>query len=135
MVRSREWMDDSIYGDKQKKDTEQARNTVWFFLMHAAVAIYRGNLFRAIGEMEAARAMYIDLLGDRYRLEGRRNREIDRLPEDEKAAIRSTYTAGESPAELWTALINLTALVYKELEGISMPVTQEMLRDYYAGLR
>ena len=135
MVRSREWMNDSIYGDKQKKDTEQARNTVWFFLMHAAVAIHRGNLFRAIGEMEAARAMYIDLLGDRYRLESRRNREIDRLPEAEKAAIRSTYAAGESPAELWTALINLTALVYKELAGISMPVTQEMLHDYYAGLR
>ena len=135
MVRSREWMNDSIYGDKQKKDTEQARNTVWFFLMHAAVAIHRGNLFRAIGEMEAARAIYIDLLGDRYKLEGRRNREIDRLPEAEKAAIRSTYAAGESPAELWTALINLTALVYKELAGISMPVTQEMLRDYYAGLR
>ena len=86
MVRSREWMDDSIYSDKQKKDTEQARNVVWFFLMHAAVAIHRGNCFRAIGEMEAARALYIDLLGDRYRLESTRNREIDKLPETEKAA-------------------------------------------------
>ena len=135
MVRSREWMDNRIYGDKQKKDTEQARNTVWLFLMHAAVAIHRGNCFRAIGEMEAARALYIDLLGDRYRLESRRNREIDQLPEAEKAAIRSTYAAAESPPELWTALLNLTALVYKELEGTNVPVTQEMLHDYYAGLR
>ena len=54
MVRSREWMDDRIYGEKQKKDMEQARNAVWLFLMHAAVAIHRGNCFRAIGEMEAA---------------------------------------------------------------------------------
>ena len=135
MVRSLEWMDDRIYGEKQKKDMEQARNVVWLFLMHAAVAIHRGNCFRAIGEMEAARALYIDLLGDRYRLESRRNREIDRLPETEKAAIRSTYVTGESPSELWAALDNLTALVYKELEGISVPVTQEMLHDYYAGLR
>ena len=135
MVRSREWMDDSIYSDKQKKDLEQARNVVWFFLMHAAVAIHRGNYFRALGEMEAARALYIDLLGDRYRLESRRNREIDHLPEAERASVRSTYAAGESPSELWTALSNLTALVYKELHGISVPVTQEMLRDYYAGLR
>jgi hypothetical protein len=44
-------MDDSIYSDKQKKDTEKARNVVWFFLMHAAVAIHRGNCFRAGGEM------------------------------------------------------------------------------------
>ena len=135
MVRSRKWMDDRIYGEKQKKDMEQARNAVWLFLMHAAVAIHRGNCFRAIGEMEAARALYIDLLGDRYRLESRRNREIDHLPEAEKAAIRSTFAAAESPTELWAALVNLTDLVYKELEGISVPVTQEMLWDYYAGLR
>ena len=135
MVQSREWMDDRIYGDKQKKDMEQARNVVWFFLMHAAVAIHRGNCFRAIGEMEAARALYIDLLGDRFRLEGSRNREIDNLPESERAAVRSTYAAGESPSELWKALLNLTALVYKEMEGINVPVTQEMLHDYYAGFR
>ena len=135
MVRSRKWMDDRIYGEKQKKDMEQARNVVWLFLMHAAVAIHRGNCFRAIGEMEAARALYIDLLGDRYRLESRRNREIDHLPEAERAAIRSTFAAAESPTELWAALVNLTDLVYKELEGISVPVTQEMLHDYYAGLR
>ena len=135
MVQSRAWMDDRIYGDKQKKDMEQARNVVWFFLMHAAVAIHRGKCFRAVGEMEAARAMYIDLLGDRYRLESGRNREIDNLPEAEKAAIRTTYADRESPAELWTALLNLTALIYKELEGISVPVTQEMLLDYFAGLR
>ena len=114
---------------------EQAHNVVWLFLMHAAVAIRRGNCFQAIGEMEAARALYIDLLGDRFRLESRRNREIDNLPEAEKAAIRSTYAVGESPAELWAALLNLTALVYKELEEINMPVTHEMLHDYYAGLR
>ncbi|MBR4501624.1 MAG: hypothetical protein IKP22_06990 [Clostridia bacterium] len=135
MVRSREWMDDSIYSDKQKKDTEQARNVVWFFLMHAAVAIHRGNCFRAIGEMEAARALYIDLLGDRYRLESTRNREIDKLPVTEKAAIRSTFASTESPSELWTALLNLTALVYKELEEIDVPVTQEMLHDYFDSFR
>ena len=118
MVQSRAWMDNRIYGDKQKKDMEQAHNVVWLFLMHAAVAIRRGNCFQAIGEMEAARALYIDLLGDRFRLESRRNREIDNLPEAEKAAIRSTYAVGESPAELWAALLNLSALVYKELEEI-----------------
>lgn len=135
MVQSREWMDDSIYSDKQKKDIEKARNVVWFFLMHTAVAIHRGNCFRAVGEMEAARALYIDLIGDRYRLESSRNREIDRLPEAERAAVHSTYAVGESPSELWTALLNLTELVYKELDGVDVPVTQEMLRDYYAGLR
>ena len=128
-------MDDPIYGEKQKKDMEQARNAVWLFLMHAAVAIHRGNCFRAIGEMEAARALCIDLLGDRYRMENKRNRETDYLPEAEKAVIRSTFAAAESTPELREALLNLTALVYKELEGVSAPVTREILRDYYAGFR
>ena len=42
---------------------------------------------------------------------------------------------GENPADLWTSLLNLTKLVYQELEGNSVPVTQEMLLEYYKDLR
>ena len=135
MIRSREWMDDHIYSDKQKKDIATACEAVWIRLMHAAVAIHRGNLFRAIGELEYVRKMYIDLLGDRYRLESGLNREIDRLPENEKEAIRSTFVAGENPTDLWRSLLNLTKLVYQELDGQSVPVTQEMLVEYYKDLK
>ena len=135
MIRSREWMDDHIYGDKQKKDVAVACEAVWVRLMHTAVAIHRGNLFRAIGELEYVRKLYIDLLGDRCKLESSLNREIDRLPEKEKDAIRSTFVTGENPAALWTSLLNLTKLVYQELEGQNVPVTQEMLYEYYRDLR
>ena len=135
MIRSREWIDDHIFSDKQNKDVAVACEAVWVRLMHAAVAIHRGNLFRAIGELEYVRKLYIDLLGDRYRLESSLNREIDRLPENEKDAIRSTFVTGENPADLWTSLLNLTRLVYRELEGSGVPVTQEMLFDYYKDLR
>ncbi len=103
--------------------------------MHAAVAIRRGNMFRAIGELEYVRKLYIDLPGDNYRLESSLNREIDRLPEKEKEAIRSTFITGESPADLWTSLLNLTGLVYHKLEGHDVPVTQAMLFEYYKDLR
>ena len=69
--------------------------------------------------------------GDRYRLKSSLNRETDRLPETEKTAVRGTYVNGESPSELWERLINLTELVYKELEGYDVPVTREMLHEYY----
>ena len=134
MIRSREWMDDHIYGDRQKKDIASACEAVWIRLMHAAVAIHRGNLFRAIGELEYVRKQYIDLLGDRYRLESSLNREIDKLPEKEKEAIRSTFVTGEDPAALRTSLLNLTKLIYQELDGYDVPVTQEMLLEYYKGL-
>ncbi len=97
--------------------------------MHAAVAIHRGNLFRAVGELEYVRKLYIDLLGDRCKLESSLNREIDRLPEKEKDAIRSTFVTGENPAALWTSLLNLTKLVYQELEGQSVPVTAFSMRS------
>ncbi len=68
-------------------------------------------------------------------MESSLNREIDRLPEKEKDAIRSTFVTGENPAALWTSLLNLTKLVYQELEGQNVPVTQEMLYEYYRDLR
>ena len=135
MIRSREWMDDKIYGDKQKKDIDSACNLVWARLMHAAVAIHRGQTFRAIGELDYARKLYIDLLGDRYRLESNLNREIDRFPEKEKAAIMSTFVIGYSSDSLWTSLERLTDLIYEELAACPIPVTREMLTAYYEGLR
>lgn len=131
MIQSRKWMDDVQFSDKHKKDIALACDTVWAHLMHASVAIRRGNSFRAIGELEYVRKVYIDLLGDRYRLESALNREIDRLPENERASIRSTFVTGESSEELWSSLLNLTRLIYRELEGSNVPITLEMLMDYY----
>lgn len=135
MIQSRAWMDNSIYGDKQKKDIKAACDSVWARLMHAAVAINRNNYFRAIGELDCARNQYIDLLGDRYRLESARNTEIDRLPENEKNAIKSTFVRGESSDDLWRSLLNLTELVYKELEGCEVAISKEMILEYYKGLQ
>ena len=135
MKQSREWMDKHIYGDKRKTDIELARNSVWVRLMHAAVAINRDNFFRAIGELEYVRKLYIDLLGDKYCLESTMNREIDRLPDIEKNAIKSTFINNESIASLWSSLENLTNLIYKELEGESIPVSKEMLFEYYKDIK
>ena len=134
MTQSLAWMEDRIYAEKQKKDTDTACQTLWARLMHAAVAIRRGEYFHAAGEMESVRQLNIDLLGDRYRLESSLNREIDRLPEAEKAAIRSTMITGGTPVELWEKLLNLTDLIYRELEGYPIPVTKELLHAYYRGL-
>ena len=131
MVQSRSWMDDSIYGNKQKKDIEAACNSIWARMMHAAVAIYRNNYLRAIGELECIRRTYIDLLGDRYRLESGYNHDMDKLPPEAKADIKSTLVFSEETKDLWTSLLNLTSLVYKELEGNEVPISKKMLLEYY----
>ncbi len=131
MVKSRDWMDDSIYGNKQKKDIETACDSIWARMMHAAVAIYRNNFLRAIGELEFIRRVYIDLLGDRYKLESGYNHDMDKLPEEAKADIKSTLVYSEEIKDLWTSLLNLTSLVYKELEGNEIPISKELLLTYY----
>lgn len=134
MIKSREWMDDFIFGDKLKQDIDKACDLFWARLMHAAVAIHRGHYLRAVGEMDFVRNLYIDLLGDRYRLESTVNREMDRLPEEEKKNIISTYVTEISPEKLWESLHNMTALMYKELDGKDIPVTESMMKQYYEGL-
>ena len=131
MAQSRTWMDESIYGNKQKKDIETACDSIWARMMHAAVAIYRNNFLRAIGELEFIRRVYIDLLGDRYRLESGYNHDMDKLPEDVKTDIKSTLVYSEDSRDLWTSLLNLTSLVYKELEGNVVSISKEMLVEYY----
>ncbi|MCQ2518608.1 MAG: hypothetical protein MJ119_07595 [Lachnospiraceae bacterium] len=131
MNKSREWMDDSIYGNKQQKDIEAACDSVWARMMHAAVAIYRNNFLRAIGELDYIRRVYVDLLGDRYRLESGCNHDMDKLPDEAKNDIRSTLVYSEDTKDLWMSLSNLTTLVYKELEGNEIPISKEMLFEYY----
>ena len=63
------------------------------------------------------------------------NREIDNLPDYEKEAIKSTYITDDSRETLWACLINLTDLIYKELEGSNMPISKEMLVEYYNDLK
>ena len=133
MTRSLEWMENNIFSEKQKKDNETARDNAWAHLMHAAVAIRRGNPLRALGEMEYVRKLYIDLVCGRSRLESTLSREADRLPEPEKAAILSTLPAGTDADALRTALYRLTDLLCAELKD-GMPVTREMLYAYYEGM-
>lgn len=131
MTASRAWMDDAIYSGKRKKDVDFACDAVWAHLMHASAAIKRGKTLRALGELAFVRDQYLALVGDRCHLESNQNRELDDLPEEEKAAIRSTFVTGESQKELQTSLLNLTKVIYRELKDAKIPVTEEMLYEYY----
>lgn len=135
MIESREWMDNNIFSDKYKKDIEAACDSVWTRMMHAAVAIHRNNPFRAIGELEAIRKTYIELLCDRHRLESNFNREVDKLSDDEKNAVMSTLVKDYGTDGLWTSLFKLTSLIYKELEEYKIPISKELLMEYYKELR
>ena len=135
MIDSRQWMDNAIFGDKQKKDIEFICSLVWHRLMQAAVAINRGALLRARGTIEYVRTLYVDLLGDRCKLESKLNREMDKLPPEEIAAIKSTFITEDTPDAMWISLLRLTDLIYKELEGQPISISKEILLEYYESLK
>ena len=56
---------------------------------------------------------------------------MDKLPPEAKADIKSTLVFSEETKDLWTSLLNLTSLVYKELEGNEVPISKAMLLEYY----
>ena len=104
---------------------------MWHRLMQAAVAINRGALLRARGTIEYVRTLYVDLLGDRYKLESKLNREMDKLPPEEIAKIKSTFITEDTPDAMWTSLLRLTDLIYKELEG--QPISRRSANFNFKG--
>ena len=112
---------------------EQRRLEV--FVLSNLLAINRGALLRARGIIEYVRSLYVDLLGDRYRLESKLNREMDKLPPEEIAKIKSTFITEDTPDAMWVSLLRLTDLIYKELEGQPISISKEMLLEYYEDLK
>ena len=72
---------------------------------------------------------------DRYKLESKLNREMDKLPPEEIAKIKSTFITEDTPDAMWTSLLRLTDLIYKELQGQQISISKEMLLEYYQDLR
>ena len=112
----------------------ECSDVVWHNLMHAAVAIKRGQAWRAIAELDRARDLFVGLLGCRYSLEVKRGREVDRLPEAELAALEKTMVSGPGRERLWQALEALTDAVYTELERhgerACITVTRRQVNEY-----
>jgi len=98
------------------KKLAECSDSVWHNLMLSAVAIKRGQYWRAYTELEQARKWLIEILCCRYSLDADRNREVDKLPEAELAILKKTLVLNLTQDELWRNLNALTDAVYTELE-------------------
>lgn len=102
--------------DAHNKKLAECSDVVWHNLMHSAVAIKRGQYWRAIAELELARNLFIELLGCRYSLDTSRGRDVDKLPEAEQNTLAKTLVSSFAQDALWPSLTALTDAVYTELE-------------------
>ena len=117
----------------------ECADSVWHYLMHAAVAIKRKYYWRAVIELDYARSLLISALGFRYSLETNRFGEVDQLPETELAVLAKTLPSGLTPDALWRSLAALTDAVYTELEHygeqVRITVNRRQVNEYIKACR
>lgn len=127
------------HGKKEKVDVEQvyasANKSIWHYLMHAIVAIKREKYWRAVGEMDLARNMLIELLGLKYSLETKRFRNVDMFPDEIKIILQKTVPTEFRLVAFTDSISTLIDVVYDELEGFysnsdELKVTREDVKQY-----
>ena len=120
--------------ERQARVAAECADIVWHNLMHAAVALARGQCWRAETELENVRGVLLKLLGLRYGLDMERGREADKLPETELARLQGTLATALTPDALWQSLHALAEAVYAELarygEQAHMQVNYPQMIEY-----
>lgn len=126
-------------GTHELAKVAECSDSAWHYLMHAASAIKRRQYWRATAEFEYARNLLIELLGCRYPLETRRNREVDKLPAAELAVLEETLVSDLTQEALWCSLAVLTNAIYTELERygerVRITVNRRHVEEYINACR
>lgn len=125
----------SLYEEKLAEYSEQT----WHFLFHAAIAIKRNQLWRAVCEMNYARNYIIDLKGLRHLGGiGNRQKDVDSIPANELTLLQRTLPYDLSKQALLDKLIRLTDAAYDEFEVVPnnkhITVTRSHVKDYLKGV-
>lgn len=117
----------------------ECSDSAWHNLMLAAVAIKRGQYWRAYTELEFVRKWLIELLCYRYSLDSDRNREVDKLPEAELSVLNKTLVSSLNKDALWRSLDALVDAVYTELESYGeracIIVNRQQVNEYINACR
>lgn len=115
----------------------------WYYVNHVGLLVARGQLWRAISDLELIRARVIELAGLRCGLDTQDSREADQLPPDLLAALEATLAQRVEAGEILRALRAVMALFIDEaralasvLAGDLPPVPEPLLLtliDLWAG--
>jgi hypothetical protein len=77
---------------------------IWFYIVHAETALQRGQIWRALYELETIRHEAVKLAGLVYNLETEFYYHADQLPPDFLESLKSTLAVTTDPAEIRRAV-------------------------------
>ena len=107
----------------------------WHYLMYAALAVKRGDLWRACWEIQYVRDMIVELTGLRSGLETKRYRDVKKFPAETLARLEKTFPAGFTQPEFARALKETAEFIYDILEerfGDTLEFPRDRMTEYFA---
>ena len=136
-VMQRTWSEKASAEQSERTDSEfnTAAWGFWHYLIYAALAIKRGDLWRACREIQFVRDMAVELTGLRAGLETKRYRDVGQFPAETLARLEKTFPAGFTRQEYAKALKETAELVYDILEerlGDTLEFPRDRMKEYFA---
>ena len=108
----------SSWENRPKPNLEEAYHTrissIWHCIKHAAIAVQRKQLWRAIFELELIRDRTIELRGLREELETKRFRQVDQMSAEFLVELEETLVSSLNETDIMNALKAATACFFQE---------------------
>ena len=107
----------------------------WHYLMYAALAVKRGDLWRACREIQYVRDMIVELTGLQSGLETKRYRDVKKFPAVTLARLEKTFPAGFTQGEFARALKETAEFIYDILEERfrdTLEFPRDKMTEYFA---
>ena len=107
----------------------------WHYLIYAALAVKRGDLWRACWEIQYVRGMIVDLTGLQSGLETKRYRDVKNFPAATLERLERTFPAGFTQREFALALKETSKFIYDILEerlGDTLEFPRAKMNEYFA---
>lgn len=107
----------------------------WHYLIYAATAVKRGDLWRACWEIQYVRDMIVELTGLQSGLEAKRYRDVKTFPAKTLARLEKTFPAGFTQRQFARALKETAWLIYDILEerlGDMLEFPRDKMMEYFS---
>jgi predicted nucleotidyltransferase len=101
-----------------RPDLHQTIGMAWLYAVHARSAVARGKLWQASMMLDELRSSVITLMCVRNGLNPWHGRDVDRLPDEERTALRTSRAGQVAGRDLDLSRLELTRLLLNEVQRI-----------------
>lgn len=112
------WADAEIAADHQDFSSIYCKysQNIYSYILLAAIAVKRNQKWRAVGEINLLRDKAIELLGCHYKVETKRYRQVDHLPDSMKSRLDNTLCDYTDSKSMYESIYHLIDIIYDELD-------------------